>query len=58
MEEDADLNERESWIVEQSEKYQQFFTFLNKEHNLTLTISEMDEIRYEVNKLNNQLKQD
>ena len=32
---------------EQADLYQDFFNFLNQEHNLTCTIEEMDEIIYE-----------
>ena len=34
-----------------ADDYQEFFNFLNQEHNLTLTISEMDEIVFEAQKL-------
>lgn len=39
-----------------ADKYQEFFRFMKQEHNLTLTISEMEEIRVEVEKLNEKLK--
>ena len=41
--------------LEIADKYQEFFDFLLQEHNLTLTISEMEEIRVEVEKLNEKL---
>jgi hypothetical protein len=34
-----------------AEDYQEFFDFLNQEHNLILTISEMDELVFEAQKL-------
>ena len=37
-------------------RYQEFFNFLNQEHNLILTISEMDEIVYEAQKLVEKIK--
>ncbi len=37
-----------------ADRYQDFFNFLNQEHNLILTISEMDEIISEVGKFKNQ----
>jgi len=36
---------------ELAEDYQEFFNFLNQEHNLILTISEMDEVVFEAQKL-------
>jgi hypothetical protein len=39
-----------------ADKYQEFFNFMLQEHNLTLTISEMEEIRVEVEKLNKDLE--
>ena len=41
--------------LEIADKYQEFFDFMSQEHNLTLTISEMVEIRVEVEKLNEKL---
>lgn len=38
------------------DKYQQFFKFMKQEHSLVLTISEMEEIRVEIEKLNEKLK--
>jgi len=43
--------------TELADKYQEFFNFMNQEHNLILTVSEMNEIIYEANKLQEQLKQ-
>lgn len=37
--------------------YQDFFNFLNQEHNLICTIEEMDEILYEAKKQLNKLNQ-
>jgi len=37
--------------IEIAEKYQEFFNFMNKEHNLILTKEQMDEIVYESDKL-------
>lgn len=46
-------------IREEADKYQDFFNFMSKEHNLTLTVSEMDEIVIQSQKLvNNLLKPD
>ena len=42
-------------IITQANKYQNFFDFMNQEHNLTLTISEMQEIISEVEKLKSEL---
>lgn len=42
--------------TEIADKYQDFFNFMSREHNLTLTIQEMDEIRYEIQKLESNLK--
>ncbi len=39
-----------------ADKYQEFFDFMSQEHDLTLTISEMEEIRNEIEKLNEKLK--
>jgi len=36
--------------------YQEFFDFLNQEHNIICTIDQMDEIRNEVHKLENKIK--
>lgn len=36
---------------ENADKYQDFFNFMTQEHNLTLTVSEMDEILYEAQAL-------
>lgn len=38
-------------IREEADKYQDFFNFMSKEHNLTLTISEMNEIVIQAQKL-------
>jgi hypothetical protein len=43
--------------TELADKYQDFFSFMNQEHNLILTISEMNEIIHEANKLQEQLNQ-
>lgn len=40
---------------EVADKYQDFYNFMNQEHNLILTISEMDEILAEALKLNHKL---
>jgi hypothetical protein len=37
--------------TEIADKYQEFFNFMSQEHDLTLTISEMDEIVSEAQKL-------
>ena len=37
--------------VEVADKYQEFFNFMSQEHNLILTISEMDEIVTEAQRL-------
>jgi len=42
--------------TEIADKYQEFFNFMSREHNLILTIQEMDEIRYEIQKLESNLK--
>lgn len=34
-----------------ADKYQEFFNFMNQEHNLILTIEQMDEIVFEAQKL-------
>ena len=34
-----------------ADKYQEFYNFMSQEHNLTLTISEMDEIVMEAQRL-------
>ena len=34
-----------------ADKYQEFFNFMYQEHDLTLTISEMDEIIHEADRL-------
>jgi len=39
---------------ETADKYQDFFNFMNQEHGLILTISEMNEILEEAQKLLNQ----
>lgn len=41
--------------LETADFYQEFFNFFSKEHNLILTIQEMDEIRYECRKLEKSL---
>lgn len=38
-------------IREEADKYQEFFNFLNQEHDLTPTISEMNEIILEAQKV-------
>jgi len=38
-------------IREEADKYQRFFDFMSQEHDLTLTISEMNEIVYEAQEL-------
>ena len=38
-------------VREIADKYQDFFNFMNQEHDLILTIDEMNEIVYEVEKL-------
>ncbi len=43
-------------IREVADKYQDFFNFMNQEHGLILTISQMDEILYESKKLVQTLK--
>lgn len=43
-------------LRELADKYQEFFNFMSQEHDLTLTIEEMDEILYEALKLNENLK--
>lgn len=37
--------------------YQEFFEFFVQEHNITLTISEMNEIRFEAQKLEEKLSE-
>lgn len=37
--------------IEKADKYQEFFNFMSQEHGVTLTISEMDEIMIEAQKL-------
>lgn len=41
----------EDLIKEDAYKYQDFFSFMSKEHNLILTVSEMDEIIIQSQKL-------
>ena len=41
--------------LETADFYQEFFNFFSKEHNLILTIQEMDEIRHECRKLETRL---
>jgi|SRR5690606_2873007 len=41
--------------LETADFYQEFFNFFSKEHNLILTIQEMDEIRHECRKLEKRL---
>lgn len=41
--------------LEIADQYQDFFNFMSQEHDLILTISEMEEIRFEVEKLNEKL---
>ena len=41
-----------------ADKYQEFFNFMNQEHNLILTIDEMTEIVSEVEKLKEKLIED
>ena len=41
--------------IEQADKYQEFFNFMKQEHNLLLTIDEMDEILKEAEKLRENL---
>lgn len=48
--------ETKSIVREFADKYQEFFNFFSQEHGLTLTISEMNEILSESNKLNEKLK--
>ena len=43
-------------IKEIADKYQEFFNFLTQEHNITATISEMDEILSESKKLSSLLE--
>lgn len=38
-------------IKEEADKYQRFFDFMTQEYNLTLTISDMDEIIFEAREL-------
>lgn len=45
----------EDLTIKQANKYQAFFNFMNQEHDLTLTISEMQEIVSEVEKLKSEL---
>ena len=42
---------------ELADKYQEFFNFMSQEHNLILTVSEMDEILSEAKKLESKLSQ-
>jgi flagellar biosynthesis regulator FlbT len=42
---------------ELADKYQEFFSFMSQEHNLILTVSEMDEILSEAKKLESKLSQ-
>ena len=42
--------------LETADFYQEFFNFFSKEHNLILTIQEMDEIRHECRKLEKRLR--
>lgn len=37
--------------IDVSDKYQDFFNFMNQEHDLILTIEEMDEIVFEAQRL-------
>lgn len=37
--------------TETADKYQEFFDFMNQEHDLILTIEEMDEIIFEAQRL-------
>lgn len=53
---EQNLNESQSSstvCLETADFYQEFFNFFSKEHNLILTIQEMDEIRHECRKLEN-----
>jgi hypothetical protein len=43
--------------IEEANKYQEFFNFMRNEHNLTLTITEMQDVIREVNKLNEKLNE-
>lgn len=43
-------------IREIADRYQEFFNFMNQEHGLILTISEMDEILFEADRLKEKLK--
>jgi hypothetical protein len=43
--------------TEIADKYQEFFNFFNQEHNLILTIEQMDEIVSEAKKLEGKLSQ-
>lgn len=49
--------ETKSVVREFADKYQEFFNFMNQEHGLILTISEMDEILHESQKLIKKLKE-
>ena len=49
--------ESKSVVREIADKYQDFFNFLSQEHGLTLTISEMDEMISESQKLIEKLKE-
>lgn len=42
--------------LEAANLYQEFFNFFSREHNLILTIQEMDEIRHEYRKLEKRLR--
>ena len=44
--------------TELADKYQEFFNFMSQEHNLTLTISEMNELLFEAKRLESKLHQD
>ena len=48
---------RRDIVKEIADKYQGFFDFMIQEHNLILTISEMDEIINESNKLQENFNQ-
>lgn len=45
-------------VREMASKYQDFFNFMSQEHDLILTIDEMNEIVYEVEKLKNKFDDD
>ena len=42
--------------TEKAETYQEFYNFFSQEHNLILTISEMNEILVEAKKLEEKIK--